>query len=102
MKLKDFTVWTASPTSNVAEVYALADYQAISTGRLTGYVLTHIAYADLSGSGVFTGSTGPLKHDWRVAPLRLTADGALVFNGGTNGSYRSGDLFGSINWWVSL
>jgi hypothetical protein len=100
VKLKDFAVYAASPTSTVAEVYALADYLPIGSGTLTGYVLTHIAYANLSGT--FTGTSGPLRHSWSNAPLALTADGARVFNGGTNGSYRAADPFGSINWWVSL
>lgn len=100
VKLKDFAVYAPSPTSTVGEVYALADYLSIVTGVLTGYTLTHIANVNLAGT--FTGSTGPLRHSWSNAPLSLTADGALIFNGGTNGSYRATDSFGSINWWVSL
>ncbi|MDW5595696.1 HtaA domain-containing protein [Conexibacter stalactiti] len=100
VKLDDFYVTTTSPTSTVAQVWALADYQDIATGTLTGYRLTQIATVNLSGT--FTGSTGPLRHSWSNAPLALTTDGALIFNGGTNGAYRVGDAFGSINWWVSL
>lgn len=101
VKLKDFTVYAASPTDTVAEVYALADYRDIATGTLTGYNLLHIAYANLSGT--FTGTAGPpVRHSWSNAPLTLTTDGALIFNGGSNGAYRVGDAFGSINWWVSL
>lgn len=100
VKLDDFYVTTTSPTSTVAQVWALADYQDIATGTLTGYRLTQIATANLSGT--FTGSSGPLRHNWSNAPLALTTDGALIFNGGTNGAYRVGDPFGSINWWVSL
>ncbi len=50
-------------------------------------------------SGTFTGSvaSGVVTHTWATAPLALTADGALAFNGGTNGSYRAGQAFGSIN-----
>jgi hypothetical protein len=99
VKLDDFSVTTASPSSTVAQVWAYADYLPIGSGTLTGYRLTQIATANLSGT--FTGSSGPLRHSWSNAPLVLTTDGALVFNGGVNGSYRAGDPFGSINWWVS-
>ena len=96
VSISDPRITVAAPTST-ATVSALVSYDPYETSgpqvvnpttptRVDVYTLT------LSGTGVFSGTT--TRHSWTNAPARLTADGANAFNGGVNGSYRAGDLFG--------
>jgi hypothetical protein len=102
LKLSDFRLVAASTTDTSADLYATVEYDPYETSgpqvtALVNYGVLHIADANLSGTFAGSVSGGVITHAWANAPLALTSDGALAFNGGTNGSYRAGAAFGSIN-----
>lgn len=102
LKLSDFRLVAASTADTSADLYATVEYDPFETSgpqvtALVNYGVLQIADANLSGTFSGSVSGGVITHGWADAPLALTADGALAFNGGTNGSYRAGQTFGSIN-----
>lgn len=75
-----------------------------STGAVTGsgwYTPPLSTRRTFSGSHLLTltGGTrsGTDPKFWSGATPTLTADGATVFNGGSNGSYRANDPFGTLD-----
>lgn len=102
LKLSDFRLVAASQADTSADLYATVEYDPFETSgpqvaALVNYGVLHIADADLSSGFRGSASGGVITHAWTNAPLTLTTDGALAFNGGINGSYRAGNPFGSIN-----
>ncbi|MDO8188690.1 HtaA domain-containing protein [Conexibacter sp. JD483] len=71
-------------------VFATGSYVPLG-GSATSYSDQQIA--TLSGGTQDGGSRQLL---WFDAVPRLTAFGATIFNGGSNGSYRTGDAFGTL------
>lgn len=98
VSVDDYQVTLASPTDTAAVVSAVVSYDPYETSGpqiVNPTTPTRIDVFTLDLSGVFSGG-GTRTHTWTGAVARLTADGANAFNGGVNGSYSAGDLFGSL------
>lgn len=101
LKLSDFKLVTTVTGDTAAQLWAHVEYDPLEAGTqvalLVDYGVQQIGDVNLSGTFRGSASGSVITHAWANAPLTLTADGALAFNGGTNGSYRAGSAFGSIN-----
>jgi Htaa protein len=97
LSFSDPRITLGSTTDSSAEINMLVSYDPFETSgsqlrNPTTPTRMDVFTVDLSS--VFTG--GANNHTWTDAVPRLTADGARAFNGGTNGAYSTGDLFGRV------
>lgn len=96
--VSDPRVAITSPTAGAAIISAVVSYDPLESGTQIRNPTTPTRIdafrVNLGATGVF-GGTGGTTHTWTRAPAVLTAAGANAFNGGGNGSYSDGSVFGS-------
>jgi hypothetical protein len=97
VSLDDYRISLASARDSAAVVSAVVSYDPFETSGPQIVNPTTPARIDVFTLNLASAfSSSGTTHSWSNTVATLTAAGANAFNGGINGSYRTGDLFGSF------